>query len=136
MDGYQEEQGPQGPEDFLDRTSLAAEAGDPGDPEESLWDSQDALDSLKMERTVVGDETPADQTKRMLEEAGPMAAASIIHVALHSNNDNTRFAASRFIIEHNREEGVGEGVFWEKLVADVVSGAELLANSPSAPPGG
>jgi len=117
-------------EDYLDRTEAASRAGAPGGPEQSLWDSDDALSSLKMERTVQGDETPTDQTKRMLEEAGPMAAASIIHVALHSANDNTRLSAARYIVDFNREAGVGEGIYWESLVADVIGNAELLANRP------
>jgi len=117
-------------EDYLGRTEAASRAGAPGGPEQSLWDSDDALDSLRMERSVQGDEAPADQTKRMLEEAGPMAAASIIHIALHSANDNTRLSASRYIIDFNRESGIGEGNYWEKLVADVIGDAELLANQP------
>jgi hypothetical protein len=121
------------PYDYLDRTAKAAAAGHTS-PDESLWSSDEALDALRMERTVHGNETPVEQTNRMLRDAGPMAAASIINIALHSANDNTRFNAAKYITDWSREtEGAG-GAAWEDLVAEAISKAEVFANAPGGSP--
>ena len=125
-----------GAEDFVDRTRAASESGHPGAPEDSVWDSDDAFESLKMERSVQGDEKPDEMAMRILKEAAPMAAASIVHIALHSGNDNTRLAAGRYIVDIAREVDATGVEGWEAMVADVVSSAELMANSPQRPAGG
>jgi hypothetical protein len=122
--------------DFVDRTRAASESGHPGDPESSVWDSDDAFESLKMERSVQGDEKPDEMAMRILKEAAPMAAASIVHIALHSANDNTRLAAGRYVVDLAREADVNGQEGWESLVADVVSSAELMANAPQRPGSG
>lgn len=127
-----EEEGQKIAEDFLDRTINTADGARGGGPE-SMWDRDDAVEGLKMERTVHTDESPEEMTKRMIEEAGPLAAASIIHLALHSQNDNTRFNASKYIADklYGDESGKSGKSPWEELMADVVSSAELIANSHS-----
>ena len=103
-----------------------------GAPDPSnIWDSDEALDSIKMEKAVHPDRTPEQMTKELLEQAGPAAAASIIHIALHSANDNTRLSAARYITDKMYDDSSATSKpAWEELVADIVSNAEILANAP------
>lgn len=127
---YNEAEDPQTPEE---RTAAAARSGSPN-PESSVWDSDEALEGLKMERAVQGDEDAETQTKRLLKEAGPAAAASIIHIALHSANDNTRLNAAKYITDKFYDDGAGNAAAaWEDLVANVIDTAELVANMPQNP---
>jgi hypothetical protein len=50
-------------------------------------------------------ESPVDQAKRMMREAAPMAAQSLIRLAQNSDNDSVRLRASTEIL--NRAEGAG-----------------------------
>lgn len=104
---------------------------DTGDEQESrFWDSDEALADLKMEQAVHGDESHEQMAMRLLREAAPQAAMSIIYVAMHSANDNTRLAASRYIIDKSTDDGTnGAKQTWEDMVGDVVSSAEMFANS-------
>lgn len=98
--------------------------------ESGIWDSDDAISALKMERTVHPDESSEQMTRRMLEEAAPLAAQSIIHLALHSGNDNTRLNASKYITDTVLDpaaNGTNKQV-WEDMIGDVVSQAEIFAN--------
>jgi hypothetical protein len=109
-----------------ERTIEAASSGAP-DPEASPWDSDDAIESLTQERTIYN-ETNEQLTKRLLEEAAPMAAQSIIHIAVHDPNGNTRLRAAQYIADKvygdDSEKSGKSG--WEQLVGSVVSEAELL----------
>lgn len=93
------------------------------------WDTDEALENLKMERSVNADLNNAQLTARLLAEAAPTAAMSIIHLAMHSSNDNTRLNAAKYITDRMIEGSttVGEDG-WESLVGEVVSNAELFAN--------
>ena len=96
----------------------------------SLWDSDQAFDDLKQDRTVYPDETPEQMVRRMMEENAPMAAQRIFHIAMNSHNDNTSLSASKFIVEMvtNPDNGPTKAI-WEKLVGDMVSEAEVTANA-------
>jgi hypothetical protein len=112
--------------DYSDETGYnPAEATGP----ENLWDSENAIESLKMERSVRPDETNEEMTRRILEEAGPLAAQSIVHLALHSQNDNTRLNAAKYVtgtlLEGQTEDGKAS---WEKLLGDAIDQAEIHAN--------
>ena len=112
-----------GPEDSTpDPTGNDAPTGE--------WDSDDALSFLKMEKSVQGDESNEALTKRLLEEAAPVAAMSIINLARSSGNDNTRLNASKYIIDTLlTDQNVGGKQPWEDMMADMVDQAELLANN-------
>jgi hypothetical protein len=109
------------------------DAAENGAPEESVWDEEDAIESLTMERSI-HDETNEQLTKRLLEEAAPMAAQSIIHIALHDTNGNTRLRAAQYIADKvYADDSTKSGAApWEELVGSVVSEAELLTKSSSA----
>ena len=97
----------------------------------SLWDNDAAFDSLKMERAVRPDETPEQMTRRLLEQAAPQAALSIIQIALSSSNDNTRFKAASYITDKIYDDtAAATKAKWEDLVGDVVDQAEMYANKP------
>lgn len=97
---------------------------------EGIWDSAEAIESLKMERSVHPEETNETLTKRILEQAAPMAAQSIVHLALHSTNDNTRLNAAKYVTDRllDAETESGKAV-WERMMAEVISDAELHANT-------
>lgn len=100
------------------------------DPNDPRWDSDEALQNLKMEKTLRPDETYEELTRRLLEEASPQAAQSIIHLALHGTNENTRLNAAKYITDSligNDANGPTKQK-WEELVADAVSDAEVHAN--------
>ena len=83
----------------MDNSSSGYEPEREKDENEALWDSDEAIESLKMERALHTDETNENLTRRLLEEAAPSAAQSIIHMALHSANDNTRLRAATYITD-------------------------------------
>ena len=118
--------------DFVDQTQDLAKNFTPIRPDsddEDVWSSEDAFETLRMERTVHPDETPEQMTKRILEQAGPAAATSIVHIALHSTNDNTRLNAAKYITDLVYADDSGKAKApWEDLVAEVISQAELHAN--------
>lgn len=116
--------------DEFDEVMKAAEAADPADTHnQSIWDTDDAVSLLRAERTIT-DENPEQMAKRLLEQAAPLAAGRIIHIALHSSNDNTSFAAARYITDLMYEgAGSGDGkAKWEKMLAEAVDEVELAAN--------
>jgi hypothetical protein len=95
--------------------------------EQPWWDTDDAVRGLTMERSVNPTESNADMTKRILDENGPAAALAIVHMALHSTNDNTRLRAATYITDkYYDDSNNADGIGWEKLVGDVVSQAEIL----------
>jgi hypothetical protein len=121
-------------EDEFDEVRRAADAARQSsqDPESSIWDEDDAIASLRMERSVQGDESPESMAKRLLAQAAPLAAGKIIHIAMHSTNDNTAFAAAKYITDLQFEGTTGTGKdVWEKILGDAVSKLEVHANAGS-----
>jgi len=104
---------------------------------EDLWDSSDALESLKLERSLQPELSDGDLTRKLMEAAAPAAATSIIQLSMHATNENTRLNAAKYITDWlrdpDRDNSGVEG--WEDMVADVVSKAQVLANSPQSSPG-
>jgi hypothetical protein len=99
------------------------------DPEDPKWDSDQALDAVKMERSLNGDLSDEDLTRKILAQAGPQAAQSIVHLAIHGTNENTRLNAARYVTDSLINEGAtSTRAKWEDLVGEVVSSAELHAN--------
>jgi len=93
------------------------------------WDSDEALEFLKEERTVFGDVSNVELTRRLIEEAAPAAALSMIHLSRHAVNENTRMNASKWVVEMatNIETEDGKAA-WEKMLPDVVHEAEKIAH--------
>lgn len=103
------------------------------DPEDPRWDSDAALENLRMERSVRTDLNNEQLTRQILEEAGPQAAMSIIHLALHATNENTRLNASKYVTDNLINEGAASTkAKWEDLVGEAVSEAEVFANGGSS----
>lgn len=95
--------------------------------------SQDDLDMLRMERNMLTGLTPANQARKMLEEATPMAAMQLIRLAQNGASDSVRLKASTEIL--NRvgvvaEDGKnGEGKEpWDNIFEKVVKNIEEFAN--------
>ena len=71
------------------------------------WDVDAALQQLLAEKAYDGVDLQLDQAgtndtvKRMLREAAPAAALSLIHLAQHSANESIRFKASKEILDRN-----------------------------------
>ena len=102
-------------------------------PPSGEWDTDEALESLKMERDVNGELTNEQMTRKILEDAAPLAATKIVHIALHSQNDNTSLAAAKYITDYMLQDQTADGkATWEQLLGEVVSEAEVYANSTSS----
>jgi len=103
--------------------------------DDSAFVTDSELAGLMMERTmgarVSGTvESPIAQARRMLQENAPMAAASLIKLAKHSENDSVRLRAATEIL--NRAEEIGNGAQgkepWAELLEDTIVEAEKHAN--------
>jgi hypothetical protein len=96
---------------------------------ESLWDNEEALSSLKMEKHLHPEETYEDTAKRLFRESMPQIAMSLIDTALHSQNDNTRVAAGKYISDLVLvDQQGGAKATWEELLGDAVDKVEIEAN--------
>lgn len=81
------------------------------------------IESAEMERTVHPDESHIERTKRILEEAAPVAAMSIVQLSRQAANENLRYRASTYILD--RVLGVEKGAsgikpVWEEVFEGVV----------------
>jgi hypothetical protein len=63
------------------------------------WDAAEALDSLKMERSVNPSETEEEMARRILREASAAAAQSIVHIALNDPNSRVRLSAAQTVLD-------------------------------------
>ena len=118
-----------GPEDSADKPKGEPTPGRGQDgPPSGAWDSDEALQFLTMEKSVHEDSGNEALTKRLLTEAAPMAAVSIINLSRSSGNDNTRLAASKYIVDRLLDGDGGEDDPLASLIGDVVKKAEEFAN--------
>lgn len=104
----------------------------------SDWDddfgvSQEDLDALHMEREILTGLTPANQARKILDEASPMAAMQLVRLAQHGATDTVRLNASKEIlnrvgvVEGDGKNGEGKEP-WENLFGKVVKDIEAYAN--------
>jgi hypothetical protein len=68
------------------------------------WDQDDwvpanAASAMKLEADLHPEETDEQCVRRMFKEASPVAAAGIIHLALHGSSERIRFDAQKHIVE-------------------------------------
>jgi hypothetical protein len=111
-------------------TPASTPTPDPEMSAESIWDNEDALESLKMERELHPEETYEDTAKRLFRESMPQIAMNLIDVALHSQNDNTRVAASKYISDLVLvDQQGGTKAKWESLLGEAIDEVELAANA-------
>jgi hypothetical protein len=91
------------------------------------WVTDDDLEALKMERTVFHrDETPAAMARRIISEASPAAAASLVKLALHGASEQVRLSASKHVLQLAFEQGSdGDGREpWEDMYGKVMTDVE------------
>lgn len=102
------------------------------EPDDSYWDSDEALESVKMERTINPHETNAQLAKRLFDEAAPGAAMTLVHLARHATNENTRLNAAKYVTERvlGRVDGdeAGEATPLESLLQEFHDTLENHAN--------
>lgn len=71
------------------------------------WDPTKALEALVAEQAVYDGENHVQRTRRLLEEAAPEAALSLVHLASHAVNEAVRLRAAnsvvKAVIEFNAE---------------------------------
>jgi hypothetical protein len=95
---------PFGPEEFgspdpTPQNSSSRRNRGSGHAPDDEWNSDEALNSLKMERSVNPTESNKAMTQRLFEEAAPGAAMALTHLALHATNENTRLNAAKYVTE-------------------------------------
>lgn len=87
------------------------------------WVTDADMRALGLERTTGlnskdgGYESHADQAKRLLREAAPMAASSLVRLAQHGESETVRLRASVEIL--NRVEAAGSGTDGREPWAEV-----------------
>lgn len=64
------------------------------------WDADSALQALSQEATLTG-ASPEDIANQIFKDSLPVAAASIVHSAQFSTNEQTRLRAAQYVVERN-----------------------------------
>lgn len=117
--------------DFNSQFSSPEESGESSSGG-SLWDNDDAVESLKMERELHPEEDEVALSKRLFTEAMPQIATKMVNLALYSVNDNTALAAGKYISDLVlMDQGGSTKAKWEELLGEAVSEVELHANNQS-----
>jgi hypothetical protein len=101
-------------------------------PEEIPWVPDEVLDRINAEaqasRTqhaaVRTSQSDAELVRRQFIENAPLAAASIVHLAIHSPSEKVRLDASKYVVERTigkvGEETAGGKDLWEDLLGDII----------------
>jgi hypothetical protein len=108
---------------------------DPDEPPRyAYWVPEDAVRNLTMEKTLHGHETHVQLAKRLLDESLPLAVMSVTHIAINSNKDEMRLAASKYIMEHamgspGKTSDLPNGKHaWENIMDAVLVDAKSIKN--------
>jgi hypothetical protein len=73
---------------------------DDKDVDDRSWIPDSALEGLKMEKQVLGDKiSDIEFTRKLFRESAPLAAAAIVHLAVHSQNERIRFTSAQYVVE-------------------------------------
>jgi hypothetical protein len=108
--------------------------GDKAQPHLDEWIPERALEALRMERTVtpINDESNEDLSRRIFRDNAPAAATSIVHIAIHGQNERTRLAAAQYVSDRvlgkPGDDSFGADNPIKEFIADVVKKAEDFAN--------
>jgi hypothetical protein len=82
---------------------------------------------LLMSQRVLTDESSEAQARRILSDAAPMAAMTLVNLAQYSEAPSVRLRAATEILNRTADAGQQDGKDpWENLYAKVVTGAEEL----------
>jgi hypothetical protein len=116
---------------MTDNEHKLPEAGNFGDGKR--WDSDEALESLKLERTMNPSETEEDLARRTFKENAPLIANAIVHTALHAGSEGTRLAAQKYAMDRVLGK-VGDDLTTEDdplrtFLADAIQSVEYAANN-------
>lgn len=107
--------------------------------QERDWVPEEAIAALRMERTVMDPlGSYEDQARQLFRENAPNAAASIVHLAVHSINERTRLSAAQYVVDRILGK-VGDDTFGaeknpaQALLEGLVRDAEQHANTSPGP---
>jgi len=64
-----------------------------------LWIPDEAIAALKSERAMLEPKSDIEFTRELFRQNAPAAAASIVHLALHSTNERVRSDNARYVVE-------------------------------------
>ncbi len=105
---------------------------------EAEWSADRALTNLSFEKALIDLGSPQDQAKKLFEEALPLVAMSICHLATRSDSEAIRFNAGKYVVERTmgpaEKQNANEGGrhawddIYDDVVEDVVNKAEGYAN--------
>lgn len=75
--------------------------GDPDEgPKYAYWIPDQAVSNMAMEKALHGNESNVQLAKRLIDECLPLAVMSVTHMAMNSPKEETRLAASKYLIDH------------------------------------
>jgi hypothetical protein len=102
------------------------------EPDDPRYIPEDLMERLTEERTIVTNETEEQQTRRIFLERGPVAAATIAHIAQYGTTERVRFDASKYIVDRvigvvGSDNGVSDPL--KSFLDDLVVQAEQHANA-------
>lgn len=104
-------------------------------PAYAWWVPERALRDLEMEKALHGHESHAQLARRLMSENLPMAVMAIVHMAVQSSDERTRFNASKYIIDMELGTASASGKTpdgehaWEKVYKSVLVEAEDITKS-------
>jgi hypothetical protein len=103
---------------------------------EADWVSEDAMESLILERTINPSESAEDLSRRLIRENLPVVTQSMIHLAIHSASETTRLRAGQYLVDRmlgkpgDDLKSQGEDPLGD-LLSELTKAAEQHANSSS-----
>jgi len=89
---------PDDPEVWAERVRQSSE----GPTEEELsreWVSDEALAALVDDKSSSPATSDQELARKVLQEGAPAAAKAVVHLALHSASENTRFRAAQYVLD-------------------------------------
>ena len=69
-------------------------------PKLAYWIPDQAVRNLTMEKALNSHETHTQLARRLIDEALPLAAMAVTHMAINSPKEEIRLAAAKYVMEH------------------------------------
>jgi hypothetical protein len=63
------------------------------------WIPDEAIAALNMEKQMMPEKSDIERTREQFRQSAPAAAAALIHLALHSQNERIRFQSAQYVVE-------------------------------------